>query len=615
MDRYEFVNSKNKVAISDRLRDYNVILTDVWDFLERAGFLFHGVIRDWSAVFFQKTFFVLHTFLKDKPLEECIPEDSNLHWEMIFERETPAAMLFSFLEQNGFRLMIPVQAMIDAMFDDGDNWHYQSPKHKFQMYCFHSSCVLLLEVYLQNQIPPYGAQEEAIPYPVDRCQPFLEFEVDMKDTGKHNRVRVIEGETLDILEKVDEDLMEVTRGRIKKIYDDHSRIGLLMSGGKDSRCVAQLMIEHAIANPDPTKKIMIITSDTLVENPGVKSGILALRDALAKALPWVEYHIVEPKEDETLMVCIIGKGYQAPSVTFKYCVRRLKIEPARDFLEAVFLAEGAEDTCLVMGSRDNESGNRKRSLEKFFGDDFYGHHPVGNIRTASPIRDFTSQEVVTYLAFNRAPWSKYGARNTELLQFYGSAAGSECPLGAAVVNDNEAMMQCGKSARTGCYACTISNDRSMGNLISTYPEYEKYYQFRGLLKAIAQDIRYGGMVGLQRIGKSKIGRGIGDLTIDCRTLILEAMHHLGIEWRESEVLTAYQMVLHREEVEGFPVTERFREAIYALVGVSGGFRGLLCHPVFDPYGSGVDQVTAEDVAAIERVKAMQKERELIATVL
>lgn len=615
MDRYLFVDSKNKVGVADRLRDYNFILTDVWDFLERAAFAFHGVIRDWSAVFFNEMYFVLHTFLKESPPGDCIPQDSNLKWDMIFESETSAASLFSFLEKVGFRLMIPVQAMIDAMIDDGRNWHYQSPKHKFQMWCFHPTCTLLVEVYLQNRIPPYGAQEEPKPYPVDRCQPFLDFHVDLVDNGKRDRVRVIEGETLDILEKVDDDLMEATRARIKRIYEEHSRIGLLLSGGKDSRTVAQLMIEHAIANPDSSKKIMIITSDTLVENPGVKASILALRNALAKALPWVEYHIVEPREDQTLMVCIIGKGYQAPSVTFKYCVRRLKIEPARDFLEAVFLAEGAEETCLVMGSRDNESGNRRRSLEKFFGDEFYGYHPVGNIRTCSPIRDWTSQEVVTYLAFNKAPWSKYGARNLELLQFYGSAAGSECPLGAAVVNDNDAMMQCGKSARTGCYACTISQDRSMGNLLTTYPEYEKYYRFRSILKAVAQDIRYGGMVGYQRIGKSKIGRGIGDLTIDARTHILEAMHRLSIEWRESEILTAYQMVLHREEVEGFPVTERFREAIYNLLGVKGGFSHLLCHPVFDPYGTGVDQFTAEDAAAIARIQAKQRERDFIASVL
>lgn len=600
MERYKFVESKHKVAVDNRLKDYNHLVTDVWDYLEHAGFLFHGTVRNWSAVFFQETFYVLHHFIKDQPQEDCIPADSGITWDMIFERDSEAGALFSFLERIGFRLFIPVQAMIDAIIDDGEDWHYQSPKHKFQMYCFHSSCSLLVEVYMQNKVPPYGANREPQPYPQERCQPFLDFEVETIHTGKRHS-RITEGETLDILEKLDEDLLEATRERIKKIYDEHTRIGLLISGGKDSRLVLQLMIEHAIKNPDPSKKIMVITADTLVENPGVKKLIHELKNALAEAMPWVEYHIVEPREDNTLLVCIIGKGYQAPSVTFKYCVRRVKIAPAREFLEAVFLAEGIEDTCLVMGSRDNESGDRKRSMQKHFGEEFYGHHPVGSIRTASPIRDWTSQEVVTFLAFNRAPWSRYGARNTELLAFYGTAAGNECPLGAAVVNDNEAMMQCGKSARTGCYLCTISNDRSMENLISSYPEYEKYYQFRSILKAIGQDIRYGGMNGLQRIGKSKIGSGIGDLTIPARTHLLEAMIELGIEWRESEIRIAYQMVLQRETIEGFPVTARFREAIYKMLGITGGFRGLFCNPVFDPYGTGVDQFTAEDEKAIRRI--------------
>lgn len=603
MEKYMFVDQKQKVAVDKRLKDYNNLTTDVWDYLENAGFLFHGTVRDWTAVFFQETFYVLHHFIKDQPQQDCIPANSGLSWELIFERDSEAGSLFSFLEKSGFELYIPVQAMIDAIVDDGEDWHYQSPKHKFQMYCLHNTCSLHIEVYMQNVIPPYGANREAQAYPEDRCQPFLDFNVETLDIGKRGRTRVTEGETLDILEKLDEDLLEATRERIKKIYDENTRIGLLNSGGKDSRTVTQLMLEHAIKYPDPSKKITVISADTLVENPGVKSLIHDLKNALAEALPWVEYHIVEPREDNTLLVCIIGKGYQAPSVTFKYCVRRLKIEPAREFLEAVFLAEGIEDTCLVMGSRDNESGNRKRSLQKYFGEDFYGHHPVGSIRTASPIRDWTSQEVVTYLAFNRAPWSRYGARNTELLAFYGAAAGSECPLGAAVVNDNEAMMQCGKSARTGCYLCTISNDRSMGNLVTSFPEYEKYYRFRSILKAIGQDIRYGGMVGLQRVGISKIGSGIGDLTIDSRSHLLESMIDLGIEWRENEIRAAYQMVLQRETIEGFPVTRRFREAIYTMLGITGAFRGLSFHSVFDPYGTGVDQFNEEDEVAIKRILA------------
>ncbi|MFE5321505.1 hypothetical protein ACFQ88_22605 [Paenibacillus sp. NPDC056579] len=174
-----------------------------------------------------------------------------------------------------------------------------------------------------------------------------------------------------MLEKVDEDLLASTRARIKKIYDEHSLIGLLNSGGIDSRLTLQLMIEHALKHPDPSKKIWVISADTLVENPGVKKIIHELRDTLTANIPWIEYHIVEPREDNTLLVCIIGKGYQAPSISFKYCVIRLKIEPAQYFLEAVFLAEGAYDTCLVLGTRENESGQRKRSLSKHFGEDFF----------------------------------------------------------------------------------------------------------------------------------------------------------------------------------------------------------------------------------------------------
>lgn len=602
MERYTFSERNHKVAVGSRLKDYNQLSSNIWDYLEQEGFQFHGTIRDWSAVFFQDSYFVLHHFLNDKPQEECIPKDSELKWNQIIERNTNAGRLFSFLENNGFQTLVPVQAFVDAYLDDGADWQLQSPKHKFQMYCFHDSCSLLIELYMQNMIPPYGANREPQPYPVDRCQLLFDFDVDVRDKNHpRRRKRVAEGETLDILEKVDEELLQETRMRIKKIYDEHSRIGLLNSGGKDSRLVLQLMIEHALKYPDPTKKIMVIGADTLVENPGVKSIIHELKNAISKALPEVEYHIVEPREDDTLLVCIIGKGYQAPSATFKYCVRRLKIDPARYFLEDIFLREGAEDTCLVLGSRENESSDRKQSIQKFFGEHFYGHHPVGSIRTASPIRDWTSQEVVTYLTFNRAPWSRYGARNTELLAFYGSAAGSECPLGAAVINENEALMQCGKSARTGCYLCTVSHDWSMSNLITSYPEYEKYYRFRAILKSIGQDIRYGGIVGLQRIGKSQIGSGIGDLTIDARSHLLEAMIELGIEWRKSEIITSFQMVLQRETVEGFPVTRRFKEAIYRMLGITGGFRSLFCHSVFDPYGTGVDQFGADDEAAIRRI--------------
>jgi DNA sulfur modification protein DndC len=128
------------------------------------------------------------------------------------------------------------------------------------------------------------------------------------------------------------------------------------------------------------------------------------------------------------------------------------------------------------------------------------------------------------------------------------------------------------------------------------------------------------MTGYQRFGGSiantkpgKLGNGIGDLTIDCRTHLLQAMKRLDIEWRESEILTAYQMVLQRESVEGPPLTERFREAIFALLNIHNtGFRRMLCDPIFDPFGTGIDQFSSEDEEAIQRIMAQESREDSFA---
>lgn len=614
MENYLYSDNSTTVKVETELRKYNREAAELWDFLDLKMYKFHGVVREWSAVFSKDFYYTIHHFLEqDVPQMSCIAADCGFTWPEIFTLDSCTGELLNFLEMRGYRLLIPEQTAIDAMVDSSDDFHLQSPKHKFQIFCFNTNCSLLIEIYLNHSIVPYGAWDDNIPYPQNRCQLQYNFEVETIEVSRR-RSKVINGESLDLLDEVDPHLVDCTKERIKKIYEDHSLIGILHSGGIDSRLTLQLMIEHAARNPDPEKKIWVISADTLVENPGIKKIIHEVQSVLQDNFPWVEYHIVEPREEDSLLVCIIGKGYQCPSSSFRYCVRRLKIAPAREFLEQTFLKEGeALSTCLVLGSRDNESVNRKRSLKKYFGDDFYGRHPVQEIRTASPIRDWNRQEVVTYLTFNRAPWKK-GARNTDLLAFYSGASGNECPLGAAVTDDNEAILSCGNNARMGCYLCTLSKDKSLGNLIKEYPEYEKYYQFRSIVKCVAQDIRYGGIFGYQRIGgsiasgiPSKIGKGIGDLTIDCRTIILRYMKLLEIEWRQSEILTSYQMVLQRECIEGLAITRRFRKAIFALLPMqNNGFNRILCHPIFDPFNTGIDQFSEEDEAAIERVLAANK---------
>jgi DNA sulfur modification protein DndC len=109
---------------------------------------------------------------------------------------------YEFVVTQGFRFLISGALWLSPLHsrsshDRRADWHYQSPKHKFQMYCFHPACSLLVEVYLRGKVPPYGAHRTTIPFPKDLCQPFPDFDVDIVETEKRERVRMTEGETLE----------------------------------------------------------------------------------------------------------------------------------------------------------------------------------------------------------------------------------------------------------------------------------------------------------------------------------------------------------------------------------------------------------------------------------
>ncbi|MFC5452348.1 phosphoadenosine phosphosulfate reductase domain-containing protein [Paenibacillus aestuarii] len=197
----------------------------------------------------------------------------------------------------------------------------------------------------------------------------------------------------------------------------------------------------------------------------------------------IEFIIVEPEVENSYFSMVIGRGYIAPSVNFKWCVDRLKILPGRKAL--LKLVESGETVCQVLGSRSYESTQRASSIQSEYGDDFYGAHVVhGSIRTAAPIKHWTAHNVVTYLVHNPAP---YDYSNYHLLNLYGSAAGGmeECPLGAAMQDASEGISSCGgKKSRFGCWSCTeVSEDISLKNLaFGDYPDLEPYYHTRTVFK-------------------------------------------------------------------------------------------------------------------------------------
>lgn len=248
------------------------------------------------------------------------------------------------------------------------------------------------------------------------------------------------------------------------------------------------------------------------------------------------------------------------------------------------------------------------SIEKHQGDEFYGLHPVEGIRIAAPIRRWSAVDIVTYLVRNEAPWKGYG--NYHLINLYGSAMNStECPVGSAILDQGNSIQGCGgKSSRFGCFGCTVINDdTSLANLRLDYPELDKYYLMRQLLK-LTQDIRYGCNSGYKRNRGNLFSSGLGDLTLDIRALLLLWMSEYEIPLLEEEVYMIHKFVVERECGEGIPVTKRFRDRLFSLVEVHPVFLGGM-FSVFDPYGT-VDFKTNEDEEAIKRVLGRMASRQM-----
>ena len=243
------------------------------------------------------------------------------------------------------------------------------------------------------------------------------------------------------------------------------------SGGKDSSAVLQL-VWNAISHLAPEKRIKrihVISTDTLVENPVVSAWVRhslerIQESAQQQGLP-ITPHLLHPEIKDTFWVNLIGRGYPAPRNKFRWCTERLKIQPANRFIREMVRMNG--ETILVLGTRKAESVKRAATMAK---------HAEGRVRERlspnaslpnsliySPIEDWTDDEVWTYLMQVSNPW---GHSNKELLAMYkGATADNDCPL---VVDTSTP--SCGNS-RFGCWVCTmVTQDKSMAAMIQNDEE-------------------------------------------------------------------------------------------------------------------------------------------------
>lgn len=260
------------------------------------------------------------------------------------------------------------------------------------------------------------------------------------------------------------------------------------SGGKDSTASLQL-IWYALRDlprEQLQKPIYVIATDTLVETPLIVNHVNQNLDNIGRfareaGLP-ITVHRLTPNVTDTFWVNLIGRGYPAPHSRFRWCTERMKIRPADDFIVNKVAQHG--EVVLILGQRRSESQARAQVMREYriTGSRLSRHSTLPKAYVYTPIEDFTTDDVWTYLLTVPSPWH---GNNRDLAALYRSAQAGECPLVVDLSTPS-----CGNS-RFGCWVCTVvERDRSMEALIDNGEEWmAPMLEFRDFLAATQEPER------------------------------------------------------------------------------------------------------------------------------
>ena len=251
---------------------------------------------------------------------------------------------------------------------------------------------------------------------------------------------------------------------IKKLYLNDDRPWIIgFSGGKDSTCMTQLVWTAISQLPAEKlhKKIYIIGCDTLVESPKIverlKSSLSNMQAKAEEQNVPIQTSMVKPDLEDTFWVCLLGRGYPAPSNSFRWCTERLKIKNADRFIIEKVSQYG--EAIVLLGTRKDESGTRQQlmNLYEIKGSILNRHSKFAQTYMYCPLKDFLTEDVWNFLLQNKNPW---GENNRDLLTMYQEANASECPLVVDTTTPS-----CG-GGRFGCWTCTVvARDKSMDSLL------------------------------------------------------------------------------------------------------------------------------------------------------
>ena len=324
------------------------------------------------------------------------------------------------------------------------------------------------------------------------------------------------------------------------VYKHDNRPWLIgYSGGKDSTLLVSLVYEAMKrlkrAGSNMHKKIYVITSDTMVENPIVKNYMHAssqsINDASKRDGLKIEANMIYPEPEQTFWSRVIGLGYPTPEPPgFRWCTERLKINPMNKFVNDRIQENG--EIIILLGVRKGESLTRMKTItaREIEGKLLNMHNDIPNAYVYNAITEVPNELVWEFLLKDdcQSPW---GADMKYLFNLYqGENLGEEQSVLGEV--DREKIPVTGNS-RFGCWCCTmVKEDKSLQNFIDRgATELIPLRNFRNeLLKMrdnpqMRDNKRRNGTVYRKADGSF----GLGPFTLESRRIILEKLLELENE--------------------------------------------------------------------------------------
>jgi DNA sulfur modification protein DndC len=348
-------------------------------------------------------------------------------------------------------------------------------------------------------------------------------------------------------------LIDFIKGEIEDQYLKDDRPWIIgFSGGKDSSILLQLVwyALRKIPIEKRKKEIHVVCNDTLVENPKVVQWIdrnleNIERQAKKERLPIIVAKTF-PELEDTFWVNLIGKGYPTPNNSFRWCTERLKINPTTKYIKNQVAKKG--EVIILLGTREDESANRKRSVQKFqISNNRLRRHVELNLAYVyAPIKNMTTNEVWEYLMQVPSPWN---GSNRDLVTLYRNGSGGDCPL---VIDTSSP--SCGQS-RFGCWVCTVvRKDKSMEALIDNGEEHlEPLLDLRDWLSENRNKDEY------RQMRLRNGGKGKGPYNIETRCYLLERL-------LEAEKLSGERLITSQElkAIQVIWQMDGFNKSVYKI---------------------------------------------------